>query len=43
MTKTAVVLGLLALTCLALPMGVMQLAEAVDSRADIVSRNSGSV
>ena len=30
MTKAAVVLGLLALTCLALPIGVMQLAEAVD-------------
>ena len=30
MTKAAVVLGLLALTCLALPIGVIQLAEAVD-------------
>ena len=30
MTKAAVVLGLLVLTCLAVPMGVMQLAEAVD-------------
>ena len=30
MTKAAVVLGLLALTCFAVPMGVMQLAEAVD-------------
>ena len=29
MTKTAVVLGLLAFTCFALPVGVMQLAEAV--------------
>ena len=30
MTKAAVVLGLLTLTCFAVPMGVMQLAEAVD-------------
>ena len=41
LTRIAVAVGLLALTCFTVPIGVMQLAEAVGPRTGIVSGNSG--
>ena len=37
-TKVAVVIGLLVLTCFAVPMGAMQLAEAVDQEAALLQK-----